>query len=278
MLAGAGLARAADFPLGPDSHVQPNVPRGVVHKLEWTQSKVYPGTERDLWVYVPVQHRPARPAAVMVFQDGWGFADPQGHTRVPVVLDNLIARKEIPVIVAVFINPGRYPPSVPGAKPRGNRSFEYDALGDRYARFLAEEILPEVNRRWKITSDPAGRAVVGLSSGGICAFTVGWERPDQFGKVVSHIGSFVNIRGGHVYPSLIRKTERKPIRVFLQDGTKDLDNLHGHWPLANQEMAAALAFMGYDHKFVMGEGGHDGKHGGQIFPDTLRWLWRDYPR
>ena len=115
-----------------------------------------------------------------------------------------------------------------------------------------------------------------MSSGGICAWTVAWERPDQFGKVLSHIGSFTNIRGGHVYPALIRKTEPKPIRVFLQDGANDLNNRHGSWPLANLQMAQSLGFAGYDHRFVFGDGAHNGKHGGAILPDSLRWLWRDW--
>jgi enterochelin esterase family protein len=276
---GGGPARAADeYALPPEAQPREGVPRGTLHKLTFGASKLYPGTERDLWVYVPAQYVPTRPAALMVFQDGWSYARPDGAFRTPVVLDALIHKKEMPVTIGVFVNPGTIPAPEPGGKGRANRSFEYDELGDRYARFLTEEVLPEVAKRWRFTSDPAGRAIVGMSSGGICAFTVAWERPDQFGKVVSHIGSFVNIRGGHVYPSLIRKTERKPIRVFLQDGRGDLDNLHGNWPLANQEMAAALKFMGYDHRFELGDGGHTGKHGGSILPDTLRWLWRDHPK
>lgn len=279
LAAAAVPARGADeYQFGPDSRPQEGVPRGVVHELSWRTSRIYPGTERAYWVYVPAAYRASRPAALMVFQDGWSYANPEGQFRAAVVLDNLIHRKEMPVTIAVFVNPGSVPPAEPDQKPRGNRSYEYDALGDRYARFLLEEILPEVGKRWRLTADPAGRAVVGISSGGICAFTVAWERPDQFGKVLSHIGSFVNIRGGHAYPGLIRKTERKPIRVFLQGGRGDLDNLHGSWPLANQEMAAALAFMGYDHRLEMGDGGHNGRHGGAILPDALRWLWRDYPR
>jgi len=269
---------ADDYKLGPDSQPQNGVPRGKLEKLAWKTSKIYPGTERDWWVYVPAQYDAARPAALMVFQDGWGYANPEGQFRVPVVFDNLIYRKEMPVTIGVFINPGNVPPAEAGQKPRGNRSYEYDSLGDRYARFLLEEILPEVGKRWNVTRDPGGRAVAGISSGGICAFTVAWERPDQFGKVLSHVGSFTNIRGGNVYPSLIRKTEHKPIRVFLQDGTGDLDNLHGSWPLANQEMAAALKFSAYDHRFDLGDGGHNGKHGGAILPESLRWLWRDYAR
>jgi enterochelin esterase family protein len=194
---------------------------------------------------------------------------------VPVVFDNLIHKKEMPVTIAVMIDPGEIPPTAPGARPRRNRSYEYDRVTGDYATFLLEEILPEVSKSYKLTDDPNQRAICGNSSGGICAFSVAWHRPDAFRKVVSHIGSFTNINGGHVYHALIRKTERKPLRVFLQDGSNDLDNLHGNWPLANQEMAAALKFANYDYKFVYGDGGHTGKHGGSIFPDTLRWLWRE---
>jgi enterochelin esterase-like enzyme len=149
-------------------------------------------------------------------------------------------------------------------------------LTDQYTRFLLEEILPAVGAKYRLTDDPEGRAICGISSGGICAWTVAWERPDKFRKVLTHVGSFTNIRGGHVYPSLIRKTAPKPIRIFLQDGAHDLDNAHGNWPLSNQQMAAALNFAHYDYKFVFGDGAHNGKHGGSILPDSLRWLWRDY--
>jgi enterochelin esterase family protein len=240
---------------------------------------MFPGTTRDYFVYVPKQYNARRPACLMVFFDGGTFMRPEGPFRVPVVFDNLIAKKEMPVTIAVAVNPGSIPPTLPGAKPRNNRSFEYDSLGDGNARFLLEEMLPEVTKGLNVTTDPAGRAVCGNSSGGIAAFTVAWERPDAFGKVVSHIGSFTNIRGGHVYPALIRKTKpAKPLRVFLQDGRNDLDNVHGSWLLANQDMALALKFMGYDHKFVLGAGGHSAQHAGAIFPDTLRWLWRDWPK
>src|SRR5690606_26071570 len=156
-----------------------------------------------------------------------------------------------------------------------NRSLEYDSLDDRYSRFLLTEILPEVAKNYNLSDQPAHRAICGMSSGGICAFTVAWHRPDAFGKVMSHVGSFTNNRGGHVYPSLIRKTERKPIRVYLQDGSNDLDNQFGNWPLANQQMAAALKYAKYDHRFEYGDGGHNGKHGGAMLPDAMRWLWSD---
>jgi enterochelin esterase family protein len=216
----------------------------------------------------------------MVFCDGGGFAKVDGQSRVPVVFDNLIAKKEMPVTIAVMVNPGSFKAAEKGQKDRSNRSFEYDSLGDTHARFLLEELLPEALKGLNVTTDPAGRAICGNSSGGICAFTVAWERPEAFGKVVSHIGSFTNIRGGYVYPALIRasKEKPKPLRVFLQDGSNDLDNLHGNWPLSNQDMALALKFAGYDYKFEFGDGGHSGKHGGSIFPETLKWLWRDYAK
>src|ERR1043166_7094608 len=269
---------ADDYRLGTDSMPREGVPHGEVTKDHWS-SKIFPGTERDYWIYIPKQYDAAKPACVMVFQDGGGYVNisTNGQWRVPTVFDNLIAKKERPVTLGIFINPGEVPPAEPGQKARSNRSFEYDSLGDQYARFLLEEILPEVGKKYNLTKDPDGRAICGISSGGICAWTVAWERPDAFRKVLSHVGSFTNIRGGHVYPALIRKTERKPIRIFLQDGSGDLDNLHGNWPLANQEMAAALKFMKYDYKFEFGDGGHNGKHGGAILPDALRWLWRDYP-
>jgi len=265
---------ADDYKLGPDSMPQGGVPRGEVAKFKW-ESKVFPGTVRDYWLYVPAQYKAEEPACVMVFQDGNNYQRTNGEFRVPIVFDNLIHKKEMPVTIGIFINPGEIPASEEGKQPRRNRSFEYDSLGDQYARFLLEEILPEVGKKYSLTKDPERRAICGISSGGICAWTVAWERPDAFRKVLSHVGSFTNIRGGHVYPALIRKTEKKRIRVFLQDGSNDLYNLHGSWPLANQEMAAALKFMNYDYKFEFGDGGHDGKHGGAILPDSLRWLWRD---
>jgi enterochelin esterase family protein len=261
-----------DYKHGPDSEVQ-DVPHGKVTKYSWT-SKIFPGTVRDYWIYVPAQYDGNTPAALMVFQDGGGYVNEKADFRAPVVFDNLIAKKQMPVTVGVFINPGVVPASKPGAQGRSNRSFEYDTPSDQYVRFLDEEILPEVGKSVKLSTDPSKRAICGISSGGICAFTAAWERPDLFGKVLSHVGSFTNIRHGDTYPGQIRKTERKPIRVFLQDGSGDLDNLHGSWPLANQEMAAALKFMNYDYEFVYGTGRHSGKHGGAILPDSLRWLWR----
>jgi len=270
-----GAFAAEDYKIDPDSLPQEGVPRGEVTQHQW-EGKIFPGTVRDYWVYVPKQYDAAKPACVMVFQDGGSYVKTNGDFRTPIVFDNLIHKKEMSVTIGIFINPGKVPPAEPDQQPRDNRSFEYDSLGDQYARFLLEEILPEVGRKYNLTKDPEGRAICGISSGGICAWTVAWERPDAFRKVLSHVGSFTNIRGGHVYPALIRKTEKKPIRVFLQDGANDLDNLHGNWPLANQEMAAALKFAKYDYKFEFGAGAHNGKHGGAILPESLKWLWRDY--
>jgi enterochelin esterase-like enzyme len=209
---------------------------------------------------------------VMVFQDGAGVKD-----FVPTVFDNLIAKNDVPVTVGIFLQPGVHKDG------RANRSFEYDTLSDQYARFLLEEILPEVEKTVKLRHDAASRAIAGISSGGICAFTVAWERPDQFSKVLSWVGSFTNIasgptrrEGGHNYAALVRKTPRKPIRVFLQGGANDLDNANGNWPLANITLAKSLAFASYDYRFEYGQGFHSNRHGRAILPDSLRWLWRDH--
>jgi len=256
-----------------DSRERSDVPKGTVKQMPPWQSKIFEGTKRDWWVYVPAQYRPENPAAVMVFQDGAGPKD-----YIPTVFDNLIAKGDVPVMVGIFINPGIR------ADGGANRSFEYDTLSDQYARFLLEEILPEVEKTVKLRHDAASRAISGASSGGICSFTVAWERPNEFSKVLSWIGSFTNIaagktlrEGGHNYEAMVRKTfPRKPIRVFLQDGENDLDNANGNWPLANQTLARSLAYAGYDYKFEFGHGFHSNRHGRAILPDSLRWLWRDY--
>ena len=273
MVASASAADA-DYKLGKDSLPQPGVPTGAVTKYHW-KSKVFADTERDYWVYVPAQYDGKTRAAVMVFQDGHAYVDPKGQFRVPVVFDNLIHAKAMPVTIGIFINPGHKGKAAADNRWKAdNRSVEYDTLSDAYARMLIDEILPEVGKQYRLTDRAAQRAICGISSGGICAFTVAWERPDAFSKVLSHVGSFTNIRGGHVYPALLRKTPRKPIRVFLQDGSGDLDNAHGNWWLSNQQMAAALKFSKYDYQFVGGTGGHSGVHGGAILPESLRWLWR----
>lgn len=268
----------SQYELGPDSQVKEGVPQGEVTEHVWRNSKVFPGTVRRYWVYVPAQYDKSEPAAVMVFQDGHAYVGKQGQFRATTVMDNLIHQKEMPVTIGIFIDPGHLKeelPEKPGWQPRPeNRSVEYDTLSDAYANFLLDEILPAVGAEYTLTDDPNQRAICGISSGGICAFTVAWERPDAFRKVLSHVGSFTNIRGGHVYPALIRSEDVRPIRVFLQGGQGDLDNQFGNWPLANQQMASSLKFKEYDYQFVFGEGGHNGIHGGSILPESLRWLWR----
>jgi len=280
LLLAAPAARGADdYTLGPDSLLQVGVPKGRVEGPLVFKSRIFRNTVRQYWVYVPAQYEAAKPAAVMVFQDGHKYVNVEQEYRVSVVFDNLIHKKEMPVTIGIFVNPGHAGEELPADPWRAsNRSQEYDTLSEEYARFLVEEILPEVGKSYSLTTDPLARGIAGASSGGICAFTVAWERPDFFRKVISHIGSFTNIRGGHAYEALIRKSALRPMRIFLQDGSNDLDNAHGNWPLANQQMAAALKFRGYDYRFEYGDGAHTHKHGGALLPDALRWLWRDFPR
>jgi len=270
---------ADDLPWSADSKRQDGVPKGKVTRLE-IRSEVFTGTLRQYYLYVPAQYDPEKPVAVMVFQDGHNYVKEGGDFRTPIVFDNLIHRKEMPVTIGIFVNPGLKVDEIEGKqgwntqKKNSNRSVEYDSLNSNYAEFLEKELLPAVAKNYNLTQDPELRAICGLSSGGICAFTVAWQRPDLFRKVLSHIGSFTNIRGGHVYPSLIRKEKVRPIRVYLQDGKDDLNNSHGNWWLSNLQMQSALAFRKYDHLWVPTDGGHSGKHGGRVFPDALRWLWR----
>jgi sugar lactone lactonase YvrE/enterochelin esterase-like enzyme len=267
------------YTLGPDSQRQANVPQGVVTKYTWSTSQIYPGTTRDYWIYVPAQYTATKPACVMIFQDGGGMQDPNGGWRVPIVMDNLIAKGDMPVTIGVFINPGVLTALSPDAQQnRYDRSYEYDALGDRYARFLIEEILPEVAKLYNISSDPNDRAIAGSSSGGIAAFNAAWQRPDAFHRVMSFIGSFTNLRGGDELATLIRKTEPKPLRVFLQDGSADQNIYAGNWFLGNQEIFSALQYAGYESNFVTGTEAHNSKQGGSILPDAMRWLWKDYPK
>ncbi|MDB6149090.1 MAG: hypothetical protein JWQ44_538 [Chthoniobacter sp.] len=282
------------YRLGPDSEQQPGVPQGKVS--EWMQlpSEAYPGTLHDYCVYVPAQYDAAKPAALMIFQDGQAWVRTTGDYRTPFVLDNLIYRREIPVMIAVFINPGRKPDQPEAsAKEWGDRSSnrpqEYNALDDKYAKVITDELLPVLSKQYNISPNPEDRGIGGASSGAIAAFTVAWHRPDQFRKVLSTIGSFTNIRGGHVYPELIRSTEKKPIRIFLQDGVNDNRGLRGQgetatydaerdWHAQNRKMVAALTEKGYDVNFTWGIGTHSNKQSGAILPEMLRWLWRDYPR
>jgi enterochelin esterase-like enzyme len=282
------------YKLGPDSQVQPGVPQGKV--TEWTKlpSEAYPGTLHDYCVYVPAQYDPAQPASLMIFQDGQAFLRATGDYRVPAVFDNLIYRREIPVTVAVFINPGRKPEQPAASQSEwgdrsSNRPQEYNALDDKYARVIVDELLPVLAKTYNLSTNPADRAIGGASSGAIAAFTVAWHRPTHFSKVLSTIGSFTNLRGGHVYPELIRTTAKKPIRIFLQDGANDNRAVRGEGPTAtynperdwhaqNRQMVAALTEKGYDVNYTWGIGTHSNKQGGAILPEMLRWLWRDYPR
>ena len=277
LLVAALFVAAEDYKLGADSQPK-NVPHGKTTKYTFAKSKIFPGTTRDYWVYVPAQYDASKPAALMVFFDGGGFANETGAWRVPVVFDNLIAANDMPVTVAVMFNPGILPAQDAATQQqRYNRAYEYDGLGDRAARFLIDELLPEVGKTVNLSKNPDDRGVAGASSGGIVAFTAAWNRPDSFHRVMSFIGSYTDLKGGDVYPNLIRKMEPLPLRVFLQDGQNDNDIYGGSWYLANQSMYSALKFAGYEANFVVGTEAHNSKHGGAIFPDALRWLWKGYP-
>ncbi len=271
-------AHAAGYPPGPDSRPQPGVPKGEVLHFTFDHSKIFPGTFRDYWVYVPAQYQPGRTTCLYVNQDGLQW-------NAPTVFDNLIDKKEMPVTIGVFVMHGRVRAANGStALDRFNRSYEYDGLGPNYARFLLEELLPDVET--KKTSD--GRpihfshegkdhAIGGSSSGAVCAFTAAWERPDQFSRVFSAIGTYVGLRGADRYPTLLRKYETKPLRVFLQDGSADQNIYAGDWWMENQMMERALAFAGNEVEHAWGEGGHNGEQGTQVFPDAMRWLWKGWP-
>jgi enterochelin esterase family protein len=293
------------YALGPDSLPQDGVPAGKLEGPFAFKSNIIAGTVRRYWIFVPAEYTADRPSNVLVFQDGQRATNPTGSLRVPQVLANLVHKKEIPVTIGIFITPGQrgdtYPDDL-GMNNPNNRAAEYDALSDTYARFIVDEMLPEVGKRFRLTEDPAGRAIGGTSSGAICAFTVAWHRPDQFRNVVSMIGSYTSIGyrpargdqpmvpGGDLYPTLIRKSPVKPLKVFLQDGSNDLDNEHGNWFLANQQMLAALNYANrtadaqksagsrYQVNHVWGDGAHSDAHGGAILPDVLRWIWDDAAR
>ncbi|MEP6501821.1 MAG: alpha/beta hydrolase-fold protein [Betaproteobacteria bacterium] len=260
---------------GPDAQPRAGVPEGRLVAHRHRGERAYPGVERGYQVYVPAQYDAATPACLLVLQDGSGYLGPETNART--VLDNLIHARQMPVTIAVFVDPGEQGPGLPIYGGTSNRSVEYDRPDDAYVRFLVDELLPAALAGLNVTAEPQGRAICGISSSAQCAFAAAWHRPDVFSKVISHIGSFVDIRGGHEWPQRIRQSPRKNLRVSLQDGDNDLDIVYGHWLQANQAMAAALAYAGYDHQLVIGSGGHSIRHGGSLLPDTLRWLWRDYP-
>jgi len=258
--------------------VAQDVPKGEVTKYTFEQSKIFPGTTRDYWVYVPKQYDPAKPACVHVNQDGVQF-------NAPAVFDQLIAVKEMPVTIGVFIMHGRVKSANDQALDRFNRSYEYDSLGDNYVRFLLDELLPDVEKQTtsdgrpiRLSKDGNDRSIGGTSSGAICAFTAAWERPDAFRRVFSGIGTYVGLRGGNIYPTLVRKYEPKPLRVFLQDGSNDLNIYGGDWWMANQEMERALVFAGYEVNHEWGDGPHNGQHATKLFPEAMKWLWKDWPQ
>src|SRR5687768_4762873 len=277
------------YQIGPDSLPRDGVPKGDVRGPFTLPSEAYPGTQHTYWVYVPAQYDAKVPASLMVFNDGQAFKNMDGDLRAPNVLDNLIYRREIPVIVAVFINPGRRPDQ-PEPTPQNwgdrdtNRPTEYNSLDDRYARVIVDELLPALSKEFNISKDPEHRGIGGASSGAIAAFTVAWQRPDAFRKVMSMIGSFVNLRGGHAYADIVRDSAKKPLRVYLQDGRNDNRGLRDNkydetrdWFLQNVRLMRALSAKGYDLNYTWGIGRHGQKQAGAIMPDMLRWLWRDHP-
>lgn len=277
------------YKLGPDSLPQDGVPKGEMKGPFTLPSQAYPGTQHTYWVYVPAQYDAAKPAALTIFQDGQAFMNPEGDMRVHNVIDNLTYRREIPVMLTVFINPGRTPEQPePNQKEWGdrttNRPTEYNSLDDKYARVIVDELMPVLYKEYNLSKRPEDHAIGGASSGAIAAFTVAWQRPDHFRKVISLIGSFVNLRGGHVYPDLVRKAERKPIRVYLQDGRNDnrgvrRDGTYDEtrdWFVQNVRLMQALTEKGYDVNYQWGIGRHGSKHGGMVLPDMMRWIWRDH--
>lgn len=274
-----GQQPVENYPEDPASIEQTGIPKGELIQFQFENSKIFPGTSRDITVYIPAQYKPERAACVYINQDGVQW-------KAPTVFDNLIAKNEMPITIGVFITPGQVKAkNTDEALNRMNRSFEYDGLGDAYARFLLDEILPEVEKMKAIDGRPIrlsksgnDRAIGGSSSGAVCAFTAAWERPNEFSRVFSTIGTYTGLRGADRYDILVRKHEPKPIRIFLQDGANDLNNPFGDWFKANESMERALTWAGYEVKHIWGEGGHNGKHGTAVFPDAMRWLWKDWPK
>jgi enterochelin esterase family protein len=277
------------YRLGPDSLPQEGVPKGELRGPFVLPSQAYPGTQHTYWVYVPAQYDAKVPASLMIWQDGQAMIAPNGDVRAPNVLDNLIYRRELPVMIGVFINPGRRPDQPePNLSEWGdkttNRPTEYNTIDDKYARVICEELMPALYKDYNISKDPEQHGIGGASSGAIAAFIVAWERPDQFRKVLSIVGSFVNLRGGNVFPEMVRKEEKKPIRVFLQDGRNDNRGLRPDgaydekrdWFFQNVRLMKALTEKGYDVNYAWGMNKHGQKMGGAITPEMMRWLWRDH--
>ena len=271
---GASIVVGEDRQYNPCSEAYPeeSTSAGAFTRIsDWNESKVYPNTNRAISVYKSANvEEAAKPPHFAFFNDGDGYLWRKGEVRATHVFDTMTASGELPPIVAVFVNPGNSP------EHADQRSIEYDTVSSRFVEFINSEIVPLAQEIADIefSSDPENRLICGISSGGICAFNAAWHSPESFGLVLSHCGSFTNIRGGHNYPSIVRRSLRKPLRVFLTSGIRDLNIVPGSWPIANQDMAAALEFAGYDYRFVFGEGGHSLRHGGSIFSDSLRWLFK----
>src|SRR5262245_59892474 len=265
-----------DYSLKADSQPQPGVARGTVTKRVLAPGRFFPGTPHNYQVYVPAGVDQSRPLPFMIFLDGSGYAG--DNVRVPVVLDNLIAKRDLPAMAAIFIDPGIMPALSDQAQNRYERIFEYDSLTPRFASLLIDELVPDVRKTVNLSGDPNDHGIAGISTGGVGAFVAAWNRPDQFRRVITWVGSFGNFRGADRLPGLSRRTEPRPIRVAMQTGRQDLVNYAGSWYLENPRMAAALEFAGNDVKIDLGEDGHSNRHGASILPDTLRWLWRDYPQ
>ena len=272
-----------------DATVREGVPKGQIKGPFTLPSQAYPGTQHTYWVYVPAQYDPATPASLMIYNDGQAFMAMEGDIRAQVVMDNLIYRRELPVMIGVFINPGRRPdqpePNLSNWGDRDtNRPTEYNTLDDKYTRVIVDELLPVLYKEYNISRDPERHGIGGSSSGAIAAFTVAWQKPDVFRKVLSNVGSFVNIRGGNAYPDMIRKSEKKPLRVFLVDGRNDNRSIRADgtydetrdWFYQNVRMQQALAEKGYDLNYSWGMQRHGQKMLRTVFPEMMRWLWRDH--
>ncbi len=279
----------AYYKFSPDAVVDENVPKGEIKGPFTLPSQAYLGTQHTYWIYVPAQYDASVPASLMIYNDGQAFMAPEGDVRAQVVMDNLIFRREIPVMIAVFINPGRRPDQPePNLSEWGdrttNRPTEYNTLDDKYARVIVDELLPVLYKQYNISKDPDRHGIGGSSSGAIAAFTVAWQRPDQFHKVLSNVGSFTNLRGGHAYPDIISKAEKKPIRIFLVDGRNDNRgqrqdgsyNADRDWFYQNVRIEQALTAKGYDVNYSWGIQRHGQKMLRTVFPEMMRWLWRDH--
>jgi enterochelin esterase-like enzyme len=280
----------SQYRLGPDSMAHEGVPKGEINGPFVLPCNVYPGTQHTYWVYVPAQYDPKIPAALMVFQDGQAFMDENADVRAQNVMDNLIYRREIPVMIGVFINPGRTPEQREPSPKNGwgdgftNRGTEYNTPDDKYARIITEELMPALKKDYNISNDPDQHGIGGSSSGAIAAFMVAWERPNAFRKVLSNVGSFTNIHGGDVYAERVLASRKKPIRVFLCDGRNDNRGIRDggyderwDWFYQNVRLQKALTAKGYDVNYAWGMNNHGQKFGGAIFPEMMRWLWRDGP-